>query len=62
MNNVTKHDFWTSQPTVFLFDLQGRVVQSWVKITQFEIWIQIWKLKAQIQFNSICQQFDNWLL
>ena len=33
---------------------KGRVVQSWVKITQgkCEIWIQIWKLKKQIQLNS----------
>ena len=44
--------------------LLNQVAQSWVKITQgqFEIWIQIWKLKQQIQFNSFCQQFDDWLL
>ena len=35
---------------------QVKVVQSWVKITQdyFEIWTQIWELKKQIQFNSLC--------
>ena len=27
-----------------------------------EILIQTWKLKKQIQFNSFCLQFDDWML
>ena len=36
----------------------GRVVQSWVKITQgyCKIWTQTW------EFNSLCLQFDDWIL
>ena len=39
----------------------GRVVQSWVKITQSqcEIWIQIWKLKKHF---GIGPQVDDWKL
>ena len=39
----------------------GRVVQNQVNITQdkYKIWIQIWKPKKQIQFNSFCLQFDD---
>ena len=40
--------------------LQGRVVRSWVKVTHVycEIWSRIW-LQKQIQFNSLCLQFDD---
>ena len=43
---------------------QGRVVRSCVKITQglCEIWTRIWELKKQIPFNSLCLQFDDWIL
>ena len=42
---------------------QGRVVRSWGKITlgESEIWTQIWEIKKQIKFNSLCLQFDNWI-
>ena len=45
-------------------DPLGFTVQSWVKITQSwcipVIWIQIWKLQKQIQFNSFSLQFFIW--
>ena len=46
------------------YNLQGRVVRSWVKITQgyCEICTQIWGFKKQIQFNSLRLQFDDWIL
>ena len=42
----------------------GGVVQSRVKITQgkCEIWIQMQKLKKQIQLNSFGLQSDDWML
>ena len=45
-------------------DFQGLVVRNWVKIIQgkCEIWTQLWELKKQIQFNSLCLQFDDWIL
>ena len=29
---------------------------------KWEIWIQIWKLKKWIQFNTFRQQVDDWML
>ena len=42
----------------------GRVVRSCLKITQglCKIWTQIWEFKKQIQLNSLCLQFDDWIL
>ena len=39
----------------------GRVVQSWVKITQgyCKVWIQIWRIEKHFNFNSFCLEFDD---
>jgi len=39
----------------------GPGCSSWGKPGNSEILIQTWKLKKQIQINSFCPQFDDWM-
>ena len=41
---------------------QGCSKQGWNNPGLVQISIQIWKLKKQIQFDSLCPQFDNLIL
>ena len=49
---------------ILLQIVMGRVVQTWIKITQgkCKIWIQIWKLKSRFSLILSVNTVDDWML